>query len=119
DECHLQITESFAADANIDAVVVGMDPTAPSVMALETSKLHPGADIGNPKSSVALMPPMVERIAKPVIAIIDGGPLYDAMAGRLMDQGVCVFRNCVRGTRALARYVEARLDADALRAKGV
>ena len=32
-----------------------------------------------------------------------------------MDHGVCVFRNCARGTRALARYVEARLYADALR----
>jgi hypothetical protein len=37
------------------------------------------------------------------------------MAARLMDQGVCVFRNCGRGTRALVRYVEARLGADALK----
>jgi hypothetical protein len=37
------------------------------------------------------------------------------MAARLMDQGVCVFRNCARGTRALARYVEARLYAESLR----
>jgi hypothetical protein len=37
------------------------------------------------------------------------------MAGRLMDRGVCVFRNAGRGTRALVRYVEARLYADALR----
>ena len=28
-----------------------------------------------------------------------------------MDQGVCVFRNCARGTKALVRYVEARLYA--------
>jgi acyl-CoA synthetase (NDP forming) len=115
DEAHLRITEAFLHDANIDAVVVGMDPTAPSVMALEESKLRPGIDINNPKSSVHLMPPVVARNAKPIIGIIDGGPLYDAMAGRLMDQGVCIFRNCVRGTRALARYVEARFAAEALR----
>ena len=115
DEAHLQIVEAFLADPNIDAVVVGLDPTAPAVRALETSKLRPGFDIGDPKSTVHLMPPLVERHAKPVIGIVDGGQLYDAMCAGLMDRGVCVFRNCGRGTRALVRYVEARLRADALR----
>ncbi|OAN52454.1 CoA-binding protein [Magnetospirillum moscoviense] len=117
DEAHLAIAEAFLADDGIDAVVLGMDPTAPSVMALEDSKLRPGIDINNPKSSVALMPAVVARNAKPLIGIIDGGPLYDAMAGRLMDQGVCIFRNCSRGTRALALYVEARFAADAIKAR--
>jgi hypothetical protein len=61
------------------------------------------------------MPPLAERHDKPVIGIVDGGRLYDAMAAGLMDRGVCVFRNCGRGTRALARYVEARRRAAALR----
>jgi acyl-CoA synthetase (NDP forming) len=116
DEAHLQITEAFLLDPQIDAVVVGLDPTAPSVRALETSKLRPGYDISDAKSTVHLMPPLVARHDKPLIGIIDGGRLYDAMAAGLMDQGVCIFRNCARGTRALARYVEARLAADALRA---
>ena len=115
DEAHLQITEAFLQDANIDAVVVGLDPTAPSVRALEQSKLRPGYDISDPKSTVHLMPPIAERNDKPLIGIVDGGKLYDAMAAGLMDQGVCVFRNSGRGTRALARYVEARLYANALR----
>ena len=115
DEAHLQIAEAFLDDPNIDAVVVGLDPTAPSVRALAESKKRPGFDINDPKSTVHLMPPIVQRHAKPLIGIVDGGRLYDAMAARLMDQGVCVFRNCARGTRALVRYVEARLGAEALR----
>ena len=115
DEAHVQITEAFLQDPNVDAVVVALDPTAPAVRALEESKLRPGFDIQDPKSTVHLMPPLVERNDKPVIGIIDGGRLYDAMAAGLMDRGVCVFRNCARGTRALVRYVEARLYADALR----
>lgn len=115
DEAHLQIVEAFLQDPNIDAVVVGLDPTAPSVRALETSKLRPGFDITDPKSTVHLMPPLVDRNDKPVIGIVDGGQLYDAMSARLMDQGVCIFRNCARGTRALVRYVEARLYADSLK----
>jgi acyl-CoA synthetase (NDP forming) len=115
DEAHLQIVEAFLQDPNIDAVVVGLDPTAPSVRALESSKLRPGFDINDPKSTVHLMPPLVHRNDKPVIGIVDGGNLYDAMCARLMDQGVCIFRNCARGTKALVRYVEARLNADAIR----
>ena len=117
DEAHLQIVEAFLQDPQIDAVVVGLDPTAPSVRALETSKLRPGFDITDPKSTVHLMPPLVARNDKPVIGIVDGGQLYDAMSARLMDQGVCIFRNCARGTKALVRYVEARLYADALRTR--
>jgi acyl-CoA synthetase (NDP forming) len=118
DEAHLQITEAFLHDPNIDAVVVGLDPTAPSVRALEASSLRPGFDITDPQSTVHLMPLLVARNAKPVIGIVDGGKLYDAMCARLMDQGVPVFRNCARGTRALVRYVEARLYARALRDTG-
>ncbi len=115
DEAHLQITEAFLLDPNIDAVVVGLDPTAPSVRALETSKLRPGYDINDAKSTVQLMPPMVQRNDKPIIGVIDGGTLYDAMAMRLMDQGVCVFRNCARAAKALVRYCEARIYADSIR----
>jgi acyl-CoA synthetase (NDP forming) len=117
DEAHLQIVEAFLRDPNIDAVVVGLDPTAPSVRALQESKLRPGYDITDPKSTVQLMPPLVERSEKPVVAVVDGGQLYDAMSAGLMDRGVCVFRNCARGTRALVRYVEARQYADALRGR--
>nr|WP_246265357.1 CoA-binding protein [Aromatoleum diolicum] len=115
DEAHLQITEAFLDDPNIDAVVVGLDPTAPSIRGLEASKLRPGYDLSDPKGTVHIYPPLAAKSDKPVIGIVDGGVLYDAMAARLMDQGVCVFRNCGRGTRALARYVEARLNADAIR----
>ncbi|AYH44764.1 CoA-binding protein [Azoarcus sp. DN11] len=115
DEAHLQITAAFLDDPNIDAVVVGLDPTAPSIRGLETSKLRPGYDLSDPNGTVHIYPPLAAKSDKPVIGIVDGGSLYDAMAAKLMDQGVCVFRNCGRGTQALARYVEARLEAYAIR----
>ncbi len=117
DEAHLDVTEAFLNDPNIDAVIVGLDPTAPSVRALVESKLRPGYDLSDPKSTVHLMPPLAERHAKPVIGILDGGTLYDTMTARLMDQGVCCFRNCARGAKALVRYAQARLYADDLKAR--
>ncbi len=115
DEAHLEFSEAFLDDPNIDAVIVGLDPTAPSIRSLEASKLRPGYDLDDPKSTAHLMPPIAARHAKPLIGVVDGGRLYDAMAARLMDQGVCVFRNVTRATRALVRYTEARLAAQALR----
>ncbi|GMV01671.1 MAG: hypothetical protein AMXMBFR52_13270 [Burkholderiales bacterium] len=116
DEAHLGISEAFLDDPDIDAVIVGLDPTAPSVRALEQSRLRPGYDLTDPKSTVHLMPPIAQRHDKPLIGIVDGGRLYDAMAAGLMDRGVCCFRNCTRGTKALVRYFEARHDADYLKA---
>jgi len=49
--------------------------------------------------------------------VIDAGRLYDAMAARLMDQGVSIFRNCARATTALVHNVESRLYAAHLAAK--
>ena len=115
DDAHLRISAAFLDDPHIDAVLVGLDPTAPSVRALEQSKLRPGYDITDPNSTVQQMPPIVAGSAKPFIGVIDGGALYDAMAARLMDQGVCVFRNCARAAKALVRYCEARLYADSIR----
>ncbi len=115
DEAHLKIGAAFLADPNIDAVILGLDPTAPSVRSLQESKLRPGYDISDPNSSVNQMPPVVAGSDKPFIAIVDGGTLYDPMVTGLKDQGVCVFENCARGVKALVRYCEARLYADAIR----
>lgn len=115
DDAHVRITEAFIEDPNIDAVVVGLDPTAPMVRALAESRLRPGYDINDPQSTVHTLPPLVERSGKPIVAVVDAGSLYDAMADALRDRGVCVFRNVARGTRALVRYVEARLVAERIR----
>ncbi len=114
DEAHLRCTIAFAEDPNVDAVVSSMDPASPMIMGLEKSS-RPGFDIHNEKSQVNTFPKMVRECNKPIVCVADSGPLYDVMATKLMDQGVCLFRSCERATRALSRYVEARLRAEAIR----
>jgi acyl-CoA synthetase (NDP forming) len=115
DDAHVRITAAMVDDPEVDAVVIGLDPTAPMVRALEQSRLRPGYDLSDPESTVHTLPPLVARTDKPIVAVVDAGRLYDAMAAGLMDRGVCVFRNVARGTRALVRHVEARLDAERIR----
>lgn len=114
DEAHLRCTIAFAEDPNVDAVVSSMDPGSPMIMGLEKSS-RPGFDIHNEKSQVQTFPKLVRECNKPIVCVADGGPLYDVMVTKLMDQGVCLFRSCERAVRALSRYVEARLRAEAIR----
>ena len=117
DEAHMKCAEAFANASNIDAVVIGLDPPAPSVRALDESKKRPGHDIHHPESTVNLMPELGKRTDKPVIGVVDGGALYDPMAAAMMDKGFCVFRTSSRAVMALTRYTEARLKADKIREK--
>jgi hypothetical protein len=101
-------------DAHIDAVVVGLDPVSPAMRALE----HPvraGFDIHSEDSVVQRLAEVAAASPKPVLGIVDGGRLYDAMAAGLMDAGVCVFRSCQRGVEALVRYTGARLYSEQVR----
>ena len=114
DEVHLLCTEAMAAEPQVDSVVVGLDPTSPVVRSLKQSA-RPGYDIDSPESIVQTLPKLVASCPKPIVGVIDGGPLFDPMADKLMEQGVCIFRSSERATRALVRYTEARLRAAHLR----
>jgi acyl-CoA synthetase (NDP forming) len=114
DDAHLLCTAAFAADPGVDAVVVGLDPGSPMMKALAKSA-RPGFDLNHEDSIVQTLPKLVAATDKPVIGIVDGGSLYDPMAERLMDQGVCTFRSCEKAVQALARYIENRMQADRIR----
>jgi acyl-CoA synthetase (NDP forming) len=116
DEAHLLCAQAMAEEPGVDAVVVGLDPTSPVVRSLKHSA-RPGYDIDSPESIVQTLPKLVASCPKPIVGVIDGGPLFDPMADKLMEQGVCIFRSSERATRALARYTEARLRAAQLRGK--
>lgn len=116
DEAHLQCVQALAADANVDAIVVGLDPLSPAMRTLEKSA-RPGFDIYDENSSVQQLPALVAALEKPVIGIVEGGALYDAMIEKLMDQGVCTFRSCEQAMRALVKYTQARLRADQIRSQ--
>ncbi|MCW8906426.1 MAG: CoA-binding protein [Sedimenticola sp.] len=115
DEAHLQCAEAMAEDPNIDAVVVGLDPMSPVMRTLVDNKLRPGYDISDEASIAHQMPKMAEALNKPLIGIVDGGELYEPLVAAMKDRGVCVFRSCGAGVKALARYTRARLRSEVIR----
>ncbi len=82
--------------------------------ALEQSKLRPGYDLSDPKSHGGTDAADGRAPRQPLLGILDGGKLYDAMAASLMDQGVCCFRNCTRGHEGWCAF-RARHYADYLK----
>ena len=113
DEAHMQCTEVFCNDPNVDAVVVGLDPLSPMMRTLETSR-RPGFDIHSEESVAQQMPKLVAAQNKPIIGVMNGGDLYTPVIEKLKDNGVVIFRSCDRAVAALAKYIEGRLSADKL-----
>jgi len=116
DETHLQCVETAAADPEMDAVVIGMDPCSPVVRSLEKSARE-GFNLRSDESSASTLPAFVNKLTKPVIAVVEGGTMYDAFSEKLMEQGVCVFRATERAVKTLAKYSDARINADHIRSQ--
>lgn len=113
DEAHIACTQAFCEDAEVDAVVVGLDPMSPMMRTLATNRAD-GFDIHSPLSIAEQLPRLVAQQDKPIIGVIDGGELYTPLVEKLKDQEVPIFRSCDRAVQALARYTEGRLRTQKL-----
>jgi acyl-CoA synthetase (NDP forming) len=114
DEVHVRVVADLAADANVDAVVVGLDPLSPAMRTLPEDESEKYS-FDDPRSIARAMPALVNSLHKPVVGIVDGGRLYDALVDVLVDNGMAVFRSSDRAVQALAMYMEGRLYAEKLK----
>ncbi|SDO88696.1 acetate--CoA ligase family protein [Desulforhopalus singaporensis] len=115
DETHVRVVTELARDHNVDAVVAGLDPLSPAMRTLAGDQTRRyGFD--TPTSIARILPKAVAKLEKPVIGVVDGGRIYDALVGELMNGGVPIFRSGDRAVQALAMYIEGRLQAAKVRA---
>ena len=116
DDAHARVTEILARDPGVDALVVSLDPLSPAVGSLDGSDVA-AFDMNRPGSIKELMVGLCERIPTPVLAVVDGGRLYDPLRDALMGANIPVFPVCDRAVVALGLYVQGRLRARDLRDK--
>jgi acyl-CoA synthetase (NDP forming) len=62
----------------------------------------------DPKSIAKLLPEVAAASAKPLVAVIDSGVLFDPLADALQHGGLPVFRAADRAVRALARWIDLK-----------
>jgi hypothetical protein len=81
--------------------------------ALETLQAseHHGEDLLREGSIVSRMIRLAGELSKPWIAVVDAGPLYDAMAARLEGGGGPTFRSADRALRLFETFCAARLGS--------
>lgn len=112
DDAHVKIADIVVSDCGVDALILGLDPISPAVHTLAdtTSAYH----MDNENGYTTLLPALVARCDKPILAVADGGGLYDPLRNELREKGVPVFTSGDRAVAALALYLESRIARRAI-----
>jgi len=103
EEAYEACAEALLDDPAVDALVVSVVPLTPQLLTTEE-------EIARGGSLVERLAKILEKSAKPIIAVIDSGAPYDAMARGLWSRGVPVFRTCDQAVRSLGRYLCHRAE---------
>ena len=115
DEVHAEIAGVLSQDGAVDAIVIGLDPLSPAMHTLHDSA-SPGFSLNADNGIVHLLSAVVDESDVPVIAVVDGGRLFDPFRDALLAKGIPVFPVCDRAVISLSLYIESRLYADNIRA---
>ncbi len=109
DSAYAELVAEILADPGVDAVVAGIVPLTPAMQTLPAGRV-PHEDVDSPDSIAVKLPAVARESAKPVVAVVDSGTWFDALAERLEDGGIPVFRAADRAVRALGKLLNARAE---------
>ena len=93
-------------DENVDIGIVGCVPMTGALNTLSHDDQH-HEDIDRKDSVVQRLLRLNDEIAKPWVAVVDAGLLYDPMAARLEDAGIPTFRTADRALRLFDAFCKA------------
>lgn len=114
DKVHSDIAAILCRDPGVDAVILSVDPMSPAMQTLDIdpenrfSMYHKGAILHR-------LEHLNNTTATPIVAVVDGGRLYDPLRDALIAGGIPVFQVCDGAVAALSLYIQGRLRADAIR----
>ena len=114
DYIHASMAEILAKDSAVDSIVIGLDPLSPSMRTLAEPTI-PAFSMEDEKSLGKRLIKIVNNSDKPILAVVDGGRLYDPLRDMLLANGVPVFPVCDRSVAAIALYSKSRMRADVIR----
>ena len=80
--------------------------TSPLTVALESTE----EELGSPNSLASRLPRLFAESDKPLIAVVDSGPMYEPLARALRVKGIPVFPSADQAIRSLGRYLCHRSD---------
>ncbi|MFW5489518.1 MAG: acetate--CoA ligase family protein [Desulfovibrio sp.] len=114
DETHVTIARHLLEDKGVDALVIGLDPLSPAMHTLADTPVA-AFSLDAEEGVAPLLTQLGQSTDKPLVAVVDGGRLYDPLRDVLNAGGVPVFPACDRAVASLSLYIEARLYAERMR----
>jgi acyl-CoA synthetase (NDP forming) len=108
DAAYEAVFRAVLEDDNVDAGLLGIVPMTPALNTLPAGGAH-HEDFSREESIVSRAIRIREEIAKPWVAVVDGGPSYDAMARRLEENGIPTFRTADRALRIFNLFCTERM----------
>ncbi len=94
---------AFLEDTDIDVVVVGCVPFAVTLNTLPSGPGH-SENLTDAQAFAPRMGEIVRQSKKPLIAVVDSGPQYDALVAELIRNGLPTFRTVDRALRLFNLY---------------
>ncbi|MCG8565831.1 MAG: CoA-binding protein, partial [Desulfobacterales bacterium] len=114
DEAHAEIAAVLTRDPGVDAVILSLDPMSPAMKTLEETDV-PYFDMDGEGNIRDRLIALNRASDKPVIAVVDGGRLYDPLRDALTRNNIPVFTLCDQAVAALSLYIQGRLNAEIIR----
>jgi acyl-CoA synthetase (NDP forming) len=110
DQAYEDAVRTVLDAANVDVGFVGCVPLTPAMNTLPAGKGH-DEDLDRPGSFASRVTRIRQTTAKPWIAVVDAGPVYDPLVRVLEAHQVPTFRAADRALRLLNVFVGARTQA--------
>jgi len=107
DESFAQLVDAILGDADTDVMVTGIVPLTPAMQTLEAGEHH-RESIDDPGSIAKRLPEVAANHETPLVAVVDSGWRFDAMATVLEEGGLPVFRSADRAVRVLCKWIDVR-----------
>ena len=114
DEVHAYMAELLLNDENIDAVVIGLDPSPPVTHSLAETDID-AFRMDAPDGILTLLPMSVPALPSPWSQLWTAAKKFEPLRKALREQGIPVFPVCDRAVAALSLYLESRLAAEGLK----
>lgn len=108
DEPFEAIVRAILSDPGVDVALVGCVPLTGALETLPAGAAH-GEDLRHPDGIAPRLARLRNEIAKPWVAVVDAGRLYDPLADSLEAARIPVFRTADRALRVFGRFCLERI----------
>ena len=110
EDVYEQVITVLLDDDHVDVVIVAIVPLTPILHTLP-DEFMPTETFTADQSIITRIARLNNHSAKPLVMVVDSGPLYDYMADVFQQQGLPVFRSADQAVWVLGKYIQGRIRA--------